>query len=81
MKGMDCWSGEFANAAGRKKIVDDIAALTLDLVPAKEKYETLNADNEREAAEERELLLADSRDLSLKLVNRIKDSEKAEAKA
>jgi hypothetical protein len=36
---MSCWTGAFANAAGRDKLVSDIARLQGELVGAKELYD------------------------------------------
>jgi hypothetical protein len=78
MQGMECWTGDFAAAAGRAKIVADIERLQAELGPAKELFDELNAENEREAADARALALADARDAASKLVNRINDSQKVE---
>jgi hypothetical protein len=78
MVGMECWTGDFAAAAGRAKIVQDIERLTSELGPAKELFDELNAENEREAADARALALADARDVASKLVNRINDAQKVE---
>jgi hypothetical protein len=69
MKGMECYSGAFANAAGRAAIIGDIARLQTELVGAKEIYDVLNAEQEREAAADRAVALADARDFANRLVN------------
>jgi hypothetical protein len=81
MPGMACWTGDFANAAGRAKLLEDIERLQGELVGVKERYDELNAENEREAADARALALADARDAAAKLVNRIADAEVRESKA
>lgn len=81
MPGMPCWTGDFANAAGRTKLLEDIERLQGEMVGAKERYDELNAENEREAADARALALADARDAAAKLVNRIADAQVREAKA
>jgi hypothetical protein len=74
MPGMECWTGDFANAAGRTRIIETIARLEDDLVYAREDFEILNAEVEREAADARAIALADARDNAAKLVNRIADA-------
>lgn len=81
MPGMPCWTGDFASAAGRAKIVADIEAFRAQLVGAKELYDELNAENEREAAAERAVALAEARDNAARLTNQIRDAEKREQKA
>lgn len=81
MPGMDCWTGDFANAAGRAKIIEGIARLEAELVGATEEFDILNAENEREASAARAIALAEARDLAAKLVNRIADAEKIVTKA
>jgi len=81
MPGMDCWTGDFAAAAGRASIMADIAKFQEELVGAKELYDELNAENEREAAAERAVALADARDAAARLTNQIKDAQKRESKA
>jgi len=81
MKGMDCWTGEFANAAGRAAIIADIEKFSEEMVEAKDLYDVLNAENEREAAALRAVALADARDAAARLTNQIKDAEKREQKA
>lgn len=80
MQGMPCWTGDFANAAGRSKLLENIARLEGELVGAKELYDELNAENEREATEGRAIALAAARDAAAKLTNQIADSEKREQK-
>lgn len=48
MPGMDCWTGDFANAAGRAGLLEQLAIAEAELVGAKELYDELNAENERE---------------------------------
>jgi hypothetical protein len=50
------------------------------MVMAKEIYDELNAEQEREAADERAIELADARDAANKLVNQIADSQKRTTK-
>jgi hypothetical protein len=80
MEGMECWTGEFANAAGRAKLVKDITNLKEELVGAEELYTILNAEYEREAADARAFALADARDAANKLTNKIVDAQKRETK-
>jgi hypothetical protein len=80
MQGMPCWTGEFANAAGRSKLLESIVRLEGELVGAKELYDELNAENEREASDARAIALADARDAAAKLTNQIAESEKREQK-
>jgi hypothetical protein len=81
MRGMECWTGDFAAAAGRAQIMADIAKFQEELVGAKELYDELNAENEREAAAERAIALADARDAAARLTNQIRDAQKRETKA
>lgn len=74
MPGMDCWTGEFANAAGRAGLLEKLAMANEELVFAKETYDILNAENEREASLARAAALADATALANKLVNQIADS-------
>jgi hypothetical protein len=81
MPGMACWTGDFANAAGRTKLLEDIANLEGEMDGAKATFDELNAENERDAADARALALADARDAANKLVNRIADAQVRETKA
>jgi hypothetical protein len=81
MPGMDCWTGDFANAAGRAKIIESIARLEVELVGATEEFDILNAEKEREAADARAIALADARQWAAVLINRIADAEKRVTKA
>jgi hypothetical protein len=81
MAGMDCWTGAFASAAGRATLEADLALFEGELAEAKSRYDELNADNLREEAEWRAQSLADSRALSAKLTNQLRDAETREATA
>jgi hypothetical protein len=74
MPGMACWTGAFANAAGRANIEAQIKSIEEEMGKAKEIYDELNAEQEREAAEERAFILADARDAEAKLSNEILNS-------
>lgn len=50
MPGMDCWTGAFANAAGRGQLEARIKQLGEELVVAEAEYQVLNVENERKAA-------------------------------
>jgi hypothetical protein len=76
MKGMDCFDGDFANAAGRASLEAELARFEGMAADAKEYYDELNVENLRKATEEREASLNNSRTLSNKLVNNISDTEK-----
>jgi chemotaxis regulatin CheY-phosphate phosphatase CheZ len=76
MPGMECWDGDYANAAGREKILAEITRLEGEMVHAKELYDELHADKEREATAARAVELADARDRANKLVNQIADADK-----
>ena len=79
MPGMPCWTGAFANAAGRASIEAEIKGLEESMVAAKELYDSLSAEQEREAGEERAIALADSMNAEAKLSNEILNSKKREA--
>jgi hypothetical protein len=51
MQGMDCWSGAFANAAGRAQLEADLANFQAELVGVQARYEELNVENERKLSE------------------------------
>jgi hypothetical protein len=76
MPGMKCWSGEFANQAGRQSLLNQLEQVGVELGYAKELYDELNAENLRKAADARNAALAESRTFSNKLKNTIKDTEK-----
>lgn len=76
MPGMECWSGDFANTAGRQSLLNQLENIQGELKKAKEHYDELNAENLRKQAEQRAADLAESRTNSNKLVNQIKDSQK-----
>lgn len=71
MEGMDCFDGDFANAAGRGAIIEELAWREADLEEQKKKFDTLNALKEREASDARTLELADMRLSAGKLFNKI----------
>jgi hypothetical protein len=80
MDGMDCWTGKFANAAGRANLEKDIERFTEQEASAKELYDELNADNLAKAAARRQEELADARLAANKIINSIADSEKRKSK-
>lgn len=81
MPGMKCWSGDFANQAGRQSLLNQLDQIEGELSQAKELYDELNAENLRKAADARNAALADSRTFAAKLKNTIKDTEKKITKA
>jgi hypothetical protein len=81
MKGMECWTGKFAAAAGKATLEADLAQFEWELEDATAHFDELNAENLREQAEERAEALANSRILSNKLSNQVRDAETREAAA
>lgn len=81
MDGMECWTGKFAAAAGKANLEADLAQYEGELEEATAIFDDLNAENLREQAEERAQALADSRILSNKLINQVRDAETREAAA
>lgn len=81
MEGMPCFDGDFANAAGRGEIEEEIAWREVDLEWQKADFDRLNAERERAAADARAIELADTRQQAGKLSNQIEDSIKRENKA
>jgi hypothetical protein len=79
MPGMSCYTGDFANAAGRAQIVRELEQYRIEREEKKAYFDELDADNQRELAEERKILLASSRTAALKLNNQIGDQVKLEA--
>lgn len=67
MRGMECWTGSFGNAAGRAELEKDLATFRERLNEYQQEYDELNAVNLEKAAEERAQALADSRTLAAKL--------------
>lgn len=51
MEGMECWTGSFANAAGRGVLEKELAEFRGLMEEYKVKYDELNQENLREAAE------------------------------
>jgi len=60
-------------------LVKEIAEYRLQYENAKEHYNLLDADNQRELSEERATLLAESKNRTLKLTNQISDAIKIES--
>jgi hypothetical protein len=81
MQGMPCFDGDFANAAGRGAIIEELAWRELDLDDQKSEYDTLNAIKERAASDARTLELADMRLAAGKLFNQIEQNIKKENNA
>lgn len=81
MPGMACWTGSFANAAGRAQLETTIEKIKLELVDAEADYNELNVERERKLADSRAIDLADARDQAAKLANRVTDAKKREANA
>jgi hypothetical protein len=60
MQGMDCWTGSFANAAGRAQIEKQMKSLEEQLEKKKAVYDSLNIEREREASNVRAEKLSDA---------------------
>jgi archaellum component FlaC len=73
---MECWTGSFANAAGRGQLERELLEYKGIMEHAKALYDELNVENLRVEAERRAQDLANSRALSAKLTNQVKDAEK-----
>jgi len=76
MEGMDCWTGAFANAAGRASLEQELATFERQLEGAKERFDELNAANLIKQAEQRAQDLADSRTQAAQFVNKLADETK-----
>jgi hypothetical protein len=81
MPGMDCWNGDFANKAGREQLLADLDRFQGEYESAKAEYDVLNEENLIRQQEERSAQLAEGRDYSNKITNRISDNEKRLQKA
>jgi hypothetical protein len=81
MPEMSCWNGDFANKAGREQLLGDLARFQGEYDSAKAEYDVLNEENLIRQQDERSAQLAEGRDYSNKITNRISDNEKRLEKA
>lgn len=81
MPGMACWTGSFANAAGRAQLEAQIKGIEAELIEADAAYQELNVERERKLADSRAVQLVAARDQAAKLSNKVLDAQKRESKA
>jgi thymidylate synthase len=79
MKGMNCWTGEFAAINGAKQMRKDLAAARIEIVDAKKVYDELMAEHLKNEIAERRTTLTTLKTTLVSYENKIKTAKAAEA--
>jgi hypothetical protein len=74
MEGMDCWTGAFANTAGRAQLEAELARLEDALPELQEHFDDLNLVNVQKAAAELALEFGALKTTTRQLTNQLKDA-------